>query len=344
MKIWVLCCLSVGFDILDLLDDRLEVAGLIGLADDAPARGTISGYASAGDFAARAGLPVMTLRSYGLNDAVERQQIEALEIDILLVLGWQRLVPSWLIDHCRVAVLGLHGSSAGITAGRGRSPQNWALLFGDPQFSLSLFRIDAGIDSGPVVGTRTFPLTDRDDISTSYQKVALASAAMLAEALAGGDLSLGAGIAQDDAPARYLPKRIAEDGAIDWHRSCRDIDRFVRALTRPYPGAFSPLRGGKAIVWRARPLGMDLPGGSAVPGIIGAVFANNAFTVRTGDGWLLVDESSWEVPYPLRPGLILSSADFSTQMAEIVRRHRTACPELPLAAVFETFEAAEAGR
>ena len=121
----------------------------------------------------------------------DKKKLISKEIDILVVAGWQRLIPDWLIDHVEIAVLGGHGSAEGITAGRGRSPQNWALIMGKEHFTISLFRIDSGVDTGPVLLERTFNYSDFDDIQTSYFKTSWLMSDMLVELLSSlGTVSL----------------------------------------------------------------------------------------------------------------------------------------------------------
>ena len=102
-------------------------------------------------------------------------------IDILIVAGWQRLIPEWLIQHCKICVIGSHGSPLGITKGRGRSPQNWALIMGMESFEISIFQIDKGIDSGRIFNTKSFKYSAFDDIKTSYYKVCMLISQMLIE-------------------------------------------------------------------------------------------------------------------------------------------------------------------
>jgi methionyl-tRNA formyltransferase len=117
----------------DLIGPTIPIAGIIGLEDRPPTE-AISGIASVRDYCASKGIPFTPVESYSFSSPRDRDRVLALSISTLLVLGWQRLVPPWLIDHCRGNVIGSHGSWAGITAGRGRSPQNWSLMFGKNRF------------------------------------------------------------------------------------------------------------------------------------------------------------------------------------------------------------------
>lgn len=133
--------------------------------------------------------------------------LTALPIDLLIVCGWQRLVPPWLIEHAPARVVGSHGSALGIAGGRGRSPQNWALIAGERQFQLSIFFIEPGIDSGPVIDTRTFSYDDLDDIVSSYLKLAIGTAEMLIGAFESDALKAGKGVPQSVGAGALLARK-----------------------------------------------------------------------------------------------------------------------------------------
>ena len=228
-----------------------------------------------------------------------------------------------------MCAIGVHGSAAGITAGRGRSPQNWALIMGKTVFEVSLFFIDPDVDSGDILNTRSFPLTDHDDIRTSYFKMSRCTADMVVESWHGGDIAAGRAAPQSG-KACYLPQRRPEDGAIDWHRSSRQIHDFVRALTWPYPGAFSRLEEATVTVWRGRPFETGGDEGGR-PGEVLAAGRDGALLLATGDGAYLADEWSVEAPCSIETGVVLDSVSFAEQMAGIVDRHRAKHPDLPLA-------------
>jgi len=315
--------------VLRSLSRRLNFAGIISLARTAPGD-AISGYRNLTSFAENIGCPLIAVSSYELAIERDRLQLERLNIDLLIVAGWQRLVPDWLIQHCSVGAIGAHGSVDGISGGRGRSPQNWALMGDAKEFFLSIFWIDAGVDSGAVIDTRSFSLTPLDDIRTSYHKASLLTAQMIADAYESGGLAKPNGAAQDQ-NGSYLPQRLPQDGAIDWKRKSDEIYNFVRALTRPYPGAFSGLpRGGTIVIWRARPF--DYPyERECDPGEIAFLFDNGDLLIACGRGLILLEEVEFRSGgRPPAIGEVLPSADFRVQMEEIIERHRRKYPQLAL--------------
>lgn len=328
---FVLSTLATGFDTIEFLRGRIPIDGVIGLsARDASGNerdlATIAGYREGAE-AAR-GIGFIPVVSYGLDDPADVARLRALDMDVLLILGWQRLIPAWLIAHCARAAVGVHGSPFGITGGRGRSPQTWALLLGLTEFSLSLFAITPEPDAGHVFATARFPLTKADDIASSYRKASCVTAEMLAATYADGTLGAN-GVAQTG-EVRYLPQRLPSDGEIDWSRSSDEIADFVRAQTRPYPGAFA--RAGETIVriWRAR--SFDGATGALDPGRIAHRFADRAMLVGTGSGALLVDECDVSSHgFALSAGLTFDPCSFTQQMAAIVDRHNARYPDARLA-------------
>lgn len=324
-KLYALCTLSTGLGILESVKDRL--CGVIGLSERV-STDALSGYQCMAPWCLRNAIPFIAVTDYGLKANEDKQILLDLDIDLLLVCGWQRLIPKWLIDHCATAALGVHGSAYGITGGRGRSPQNWALLMGKKEFSVALFKIDEGIDSGAVFSSRTFSYAPDDTIRTSYDKVCACVGDMVNNLLDGNMDDLDAmAIRQKEMP-QYLPQRRPEDGAIDWTRSAEQIHDFIRALTRPYPCAFSFRRNGGKLVVIA---GNQLPEteSSMPPGHIEHM-ETDGILIATGKGLYRIAEYEVEGP-PLQAGEQLASANFVDQMRGIIERHTKRYPDQAIA-------------
>ena len=335
MNLYAMCAVEAGLDTISLVARSTPINGVIGLAPG-PDERDVAGYVDVESFCRRHGLTHIPVESYSLKNDGDRALLEGLQVDVLLVAGWQRLIPDWLIKCCRIGAVGAHGSAEGITRGRGRSPQNWALILGKKQFEISIFFIDAGIDSGKVIDTRVFPLVEQDDIRTSYYKASWCVAEMFVEAVRSERLVVEVAKPQVHGDARYLPQRLPEDGALDWSRSTREVCDFVRALTRPYPGAFCSLEGHQLQVWAARPFDTGTSAESmGVPGEILAVMIGGELVIRSGDGCVIVDDYTvggerelGERELLLSPGHVLRSQSFSTQLARVLDRHRAKHPAL----------------
>jgi methionyl-tRNA formyltransferase len=332
MKTYVIGTLDFGKDVIDsLLDSGVDVSGVIGLSNREKSD-SISGYNYLKPFSEERGINFFEVSSYTLREKEDIELIKNLDIDYLIVVGWQRLIPSWLIAHTNKLAIGCHGSPFGITKGRGRSPQNWSLILGCKEFYISIFQIDEGTDSGPVISTRKFEYTQHDDIRTSYYKVGLLTAEMITDFFSSGcDVSQIE--CQDETIAEYLPQRLPEDGYIDWDRTAAEISRFVGALTSPYPGALTKIDGRKFKVLRAFPFHLVLYK-KFIAGTVVKVFNNSDILVSVRDGFILVTalEPLDSNSLPLE-GDIFESINFKEQMSVINKRHNDKYPHLPLSSL-----------
>ena len=173
--------------------------------------------------------------------------------DIGLVLGWSSLLPADLLAVPKHGWLGHHESM--LPKRRGRAPIVWPIIHDAPSSGLSFFWLTEGVDDGDIFCQAPFPIGPRD---TSADLLAKANA-VTRDLLLNDVLSnLKAGhlkrTPQDHSQATYCPRRTPDQGAIDFRQSPAEIDRIVRALSRPYPGAFCWHRLRKCYLWQARPV------------------------------------------------------------------------------------------
>jgi len=329
MNIYALCTVSSAVDILNSLKSKINISGVVGLSKR-DSGDSISGYVYFSKYCKSNNIKFFPVNSYSLDGPQDVKKLKSIKIDLLLVIGWQRLIPEWLIKQCKVAAIGIHGSANGISQGRGRSPQNWALILGMKKFYISLFQIDQGADSGAVIDTKSFELSDFDDIKTSYYKTGFLVADMIVDFVKNTSYFNCFAKAQSD-NAKYLPKRTPEDGEIDWTRKTTEIYNFVRGLTKPYPGAFSVTKDFRIIIWKARPFGLE--GGSQKEGKVVKIFFNGDILIKTKDGFLLIEDYTIKPDrkrHLLKESLLLNSGDFKKQMKTIVNRHYKKFPNLQL--------------
>ena len=232
---------------------------------------------------------------YSLNTKKDMDFFESHAFDILVVLGWQRLIPAEIIESLGVCGLTIHGSGEGLPKGRGRSPMNWAIIEGHDTFHLSLLTLAPGADGGKILDTLTFDILPADTIRTLYYKNALVSSRLLEKniplLLSGREY----GEIQDETEATYYPKRTPDDGRINWNVSAQEIERLVRATTKPYPGAFTHNGETKMLIWGAQFFDGKISGDVAA-GTVAAVFPDGAFTVMTKDYYVLVYDYDGAAP------------------------------------------------
>lgn len=268
-----------------LVDGGFTPALIINMPPDRSS--SISGYADLASEAAMLGARLYRPAAYSLTTQEDREALTAEPVDVLLVFGWQRLIPDWLIRHCHRGAFGVHGGMEPPPRCRGRAVFNWAIMLGYDRFHMYLFRITADADSGPILDTADFTITLHDDIASVYHKNCLVSADMILRNLPAMVAGLAHGTPQPSEGATYLPGRKPENGGIDWSQDAEAIADFVRALAPPYPGAFGTLNGQDITIHRAHPFDPELDLGGA-PGTIVEIFPNGHFLVATGRGALYV--------------------------------------------------------
>ena len=293
-RVAVAGCKHTTLELLTGLEQRgFTVDHCITLSPEQGAHHKVAGYMDLRPFLEGKGLPYTVVKQYSLNSPEDREAVSALELDALLVMGWQRLIPAWFLERLSIGAFGMHGSSKPLPHGRGRSPMNWSLIQNKDCFYTHLFRYRPGVDDGEIAAVQVFDITPFDTCLTLHYKNTLSMIGLLERslpALLEGTAKL---TPQPTEGATYYPKRAEEDGLIYWTDSTLEIYNLVRAATRPFPGAFSFLDNQtekKVWIWRAIPFDTRLAWPDAVPGQVVAVFGEGAFVVRTGDSSLLVQE------------------------------------------------------
>ncbi len=242
-----------------------------------------------------AGTDVPLVRTTDINDPALVARLAALRPDLLVVAGWTRLLGEPLLAVPRRGCVGFHASM--LPRHRGRAPVNWSILLGEAETGNTMMLLNAGVDTGAIVDQEPVPIGPDDTCGTVYERVGEAGARMLVRQLPGLLAGTAPRIPQDPDAGDLMPKRTPEMGVLDWDRSPREVHDWVRALTRPYPGAFTSVRGERVWVWRTadpRAAEVDEP-----PGTVLSVGPDGA-RVATRGGSVLVTRVSGadEEPQP----------------------------------------------
>jgi methionyl-tRNA formyltransferase len=228
-----------------LLGASENVVGLFTLSPERRAR--ISGGIDLSEIARAAGIPCTQQPTINSTEALS--WVRDLQSDVLLVVGWTELVNATLLSIPKFGCLGFHASL--LPKYRGRAPVNWAILNGETTTGNTMIVLEPGADEGDIVSQRCIPIDDDDDCRTLYEKVSVTECDMLDEVLPLIRENRLQRRKQDSALATVMPKRRPQDGEIDWGWSAKRIHDWIRALTSPYPGAFSYFGGRKVIVWKS---------------------------------------------------------------------------------------------
>jgi methionyl-tRNA formyltransferase len=177
------------------------------------------------------------------------EQIKNINPDLIIVCGWQRLICEDILNIPKLGTIGFHSSL--LPKYRGRAPVNWAIIMGEKETGITMFYLTPNADDGDIIAQKSFPILLNDDCSTIYQKSALAGSELMKEYLPKIKTNSIIRIHNPSASYPAYPKRTPEDGLIDFNRSALDIYNFVRALTKPYPGAYYyNEKKEKIIVWK----------------------------------------------------------------------------------------------
>ena len=262
---------------------------VITISDEASKRNKIAGFKGLGILTEKYGIPVHEADSYFLTDEKTQKLIEENNFDIGISMGWQRLVPAYILDKFKYGIYGFHGNCGYLPFGRGRSPLNWSMILGDTRFNLNLFRYDEKADSPNIFATEMFSITEHDDIRTAQYKNMICSKSLIKKLLeAYQNDSITIRTISKDFDSWY-GKRTAADGKIDFHDRTRNIYNLIRGVAAPFPGAYGFVGDEKVIIWKAHPFDEMMDFSQYAPGEVIDVFDGKPI-IRTVDGSLLIDE------------------------------------------------------
>ncbi|HWA87039.1 MAG TPA: formyltransferase [Opitutus sp.] len=300
---------EVGYECLSLLLERGDnVIALITHGDNPHEKIWFKTPAVA---ARERGIPVHTPES--VNNPEWREQIAALQPELILSVYYRNMIGTKILALPRLGAWNLHGSL--LPKYRGRAPINWAVLHGESRIGMTLHRMVKSADAGAIVDQDGVELGPRDTAEQAFRKVLPCARRVLARQID----ALLAGTAretpQDEAQATYFGGRKPEDGRIDWTQTSRQIFNLVRAVTDPYPGAFTEVGGtggsagvppasektaggdacatpsaARLMVWWAEP---ESPATRGRRGQPGEVLSVAPLVVATGDGAIELTKVEW---------------------------------------------------
>ena len=220
-----------------------------------------------------------------INSEETLEAVARLDPELVFVVGWYQLVRDPFIALAREGVFGMHPTL--LPRHRGRAAIPWAILFGLARTGVTLFEIsDATADSGEIVGQRVVDIGADETATTLFEKLTTAHVELVREYVPHLLAGTAPRIPQDPLRASDWPRRRPVDGIIDWETRAPYLYDWVRAQTRPYPGAFTFLGQDKVVVWQARPVEIEEP---APAGTIVAERPEGP-VVACGEGGLVLEE------------------------------------------------------
>ena len=295
-----------------LLQSRHEVAAVLTRPDAPAGRGRRLLRSPVGALADEAGIPVLTPRRLaepGFLDA-----LRALAPDCAVIVAYGALVPRAALDVPRFGWVNLHFSL--LPAWRGAAPVQAALRHGDPITGAATFRLEEGLDTGPVYGVVTEAVAPTDTAGDLLGRLAVSGAALLAatvDGIADGTLEARPQPAEG---VSHAPKVTVDDARVDWAAPAAAVDRLARSVT-PEPGAWTTFRGERLGLGPVRPIdtvdpvaALELKPGELHPEKRRVLAGTGTVPVELGEvrpvGRRLMPAADWARGVRITPGELLA--------------------------------------
>ena len=198
--------------------------------------------------AVRHGIPVVQPEKIKHN-AELRARLEAVQSDAILVVAYGRIIPEWMLELPRLGCVNLHGSL--LPKYRGAAPIQWAVANGEAQTGVTTMRLNAGLDTGPMLLAQVEPIAPGATAEDLFESLASIGAELMVKTLAGLEAGSVCPVEQNHDAATLAPILTREDGRMEFSRTAVELVNRWRGF-QPWPGAFTTLRGKKLIVHRMR--------------------------------------------------------------------------------------------
>jgi methionyl-tRNA formyltransferase len=184
------------------------------------------------------------------NNEEFRKQLAEIAPDAIIVVGYGRIIPQWMIELPRLGNLNLHASL--LPKYRGAAPIQWAIARGESVTGVTTMRIDAGLDTGDILFQKEIPIQPQDTAVTLAPRMAAIGADLMVETLRGLQTGTVRPQPQDHAKSTLAPILKKEDGKIDFQNTAQEILDRLRGF-QPWPGAYTSFRGKNLNIWAAQP-------------------------------------------------------------------------------------------
>jgi len=193
------------------------------------------------------------------NNEELRARLREINPDAIIVVGYGRIIPKWMLDLPRFGNINLHASL--LPRYRGAAPIQWAIANGESVTGVTTMRIDEGLDTGDILLQQELGIADDDTAETLFPKLAEIGAGLMIETLRGIAAGTIKSRSQDNAAATLAPILTKEEGRIDFSRSAQEVYNRFRGF-QPWPGAFTTFRGKGLNVTRMKPASELVPLGT----------------------------------------------------------------------------------
>jgi methionyl-tRNA formyltransferase len=221
-----------------------EVRLVVTQPDRAAGRGMQVQVGAVKEAALKLGLRVVQPEKIKKNEEF-RAQLEAIQPDAILVVAYGRIIPDWMLTLPRYGCINLHGSL--LPKYRGAAPIQWAVANGETVTGVTTMRLDAGLDTGPMLLAQAVPIAPEETAENLFESLAAVGAPLMLRTLAGLEDGSVEPVEQDHTCATLAPILTRDDGRMDFSRTATELSNRWRGF-QPWPGAWTTLRGKKLIV------------------------------------------------------------------------------------------------
>jgi methionyl-tRNA formyltransferase len=182
------------------------------------------------------------------NNAEFRAQLSDFKPDAIVVVGYGRIIPQWMLDLPPLGNINLHASL--LPKYRGAAPIQWAIARGESATGVTTMKIDAGLDTGDILLQREITISPGDTAESLAPKLAAIGADLIVATLRGLPTGTIHPRKQDNSQASLAPILKKEDGRINFVLPASEVLNRLRGF-QPWPGAYTQFRGKNLQVWQA---------------------------------------------------------------------------------------------
>ena len=272
---------EVGYECLDALIQNDEYVLAVITHEDNP--GEEIWFRSVAQLAEEYDIPVYKPESVNSPEWIE--QIRSWQPDLIFSFYYRNMIREEILNIAPRGAFNMHGSL--LPKYRGRVPINWAVLHGETETGVTLHHMVKRADAGDIVDQERITIAPDDTSRDVFEKAVRAARLVLERQLDAITSGTAPRRPQDESQATYYGGRKSEDGRIDWTMDAETIYNLVRAVTHPYPGAFTEIDGKQLFIWKASPV--KGPGGAP-----GEVLSAKPLRVAAGNGSLEIVKLQWD--------------------------------------------------
>lgn len=285
-----------------LVKNNYKIDLIVSIDNKVAKRNEISGYKNLKKISKKYSIDYFSAKDYSFKNKDDIDFFKKNSFEIAICHPWQRLIPKEILDKFKFGVYGFHGSSFPLPKGKGRSPFNWSLIENKKIIRNNFFKYVSEADAGDIYNITNFEINEHDNIRTLEYKQLIDVKSQIKNLL-NDYKKKKISLSKQKGSSTFYPKRSPEDGKIDFNNSTQKIYNLIRAVTKPFPGAFCYKIDQKIYLWDAKPFDKLLNFSKFKNGEI-IDLLDDFPIVKTSDGSLIV--YNYEAKKKLKIGDILS--------------------------------------